>query len=93
VSILGVPLRYGADMVAWAWPSGYAHGWALNPELLSWRYQIRDFGDITAARPENLPNPEDNLKYLHEISATCQHVCDQVKGVLDAGELPVVPRW
>jgi arginase len=90
VSILGVPLRYGADMVGVELGPAVMRMAGLESRIAQLGYQIRDLGDVVAPRPEKPAEPHDKLKYLREIRATCQQVCDQVKGVLDAGELPVV---
>jgi len=90
VSILGVPLRYGADMVGVELGPAVMRMAGLESRIAQLGYQIRDMGDIGAGRPEQPAAPSDKLKYLREISATCRQLCEQVKTVLDAGELPIV---
>jgi arginase len=90
VSILGVPLRYGADMVGVELGPAVMRMAGLESRIAQLGYQIRDLGDIGAGRPEKPAAQDDKLKYLHEISTTCRHLCEQVKSVLDVGELPIV---
>ena len=90
VSILGVPLRYGADMVGVELGPAVMRMAGLESRITRLGYQVRDLGDIGAGRPEQPAAPDDKLKYLREISTTCRQVCEQVKSVLDTGELPIV---
>ena len=90
VSILGVPLRYGADMVGVELGPAVMRMAGLESRIAQLGYDVRDLGDIGAGRPEQPADPHDKLKYLREISNTCQQLCTQVKSVLDAGELPIV---
>lgn len=90
VSILGVPLRYGADMVGVELGPAVMRMAGLEARIAQLGYDVQDLGDIGAGRPERAAEASDNLKYLSEISKTCQQLSDKVKSVLDSGELPVV---
>jgi arginase len=90
VGIVGVPLRYGADMVGVELGPAVMRMAGLEARIAQLGYEVRDLGDVGSGRPERPADPADKLKYLHEISRTCEHLCTQVKSVLDAGELPIV---
>ncbi len=90
VSILGVPLRYGADMVGVELGPAAMRMAGLEGRIAQLGYEVQDSGDIGAGRPHRPADPDDKLKYLSEISSTCQQVCAKVKSVLDSGEVPVV---
>lgn len=90
VSILGVPLRYGADMVGVELGPAVMRTAGLESRVAQLGYEIRDRGDVVAGRPKQPATPEDKLKYLSEISITCQQLCTAVKDSLDSGELPII---
>lgn len=90
VSILGVPLRYGADMVGVELGPAVMRMAGLESRIAQLGYEITDRGDIGAGRPEQPASPQDKLKYLREISSTCQQLCTEVKRSLDSGELPII---
>ena len=90
VSILGVPLRYGADMVGVELGPAAMRMAGLEGRIAQLGYEVQDSGDIGAGRPRRPADPDDKLKYLPEISTTCQQVCARVKSILDSGEVPVV---
>src|ERR1700736_6781315 len=82
VSILGVPLRYGADMVGVELGPAVMRMAGLESRIAQLGYEIRDRGDIGAPRPKQSASPQDRLKYLREISNTCQQLCTAVKSSL-----------
>ena len=90
LSILGVPLRYGADMVGVELGPAVMRMAGLESRIAQLGYEIRDRGDVGPGRLEKPANPHDKLKYLREISKTCQQLCTAVKKSLDAGELPII---
>jgi arginase len=90
IGILGVPLRYGADMVGVELGPAVMRMAGLEARVAQLGYEVQDLGDIGAGRPERPADADDKLKYLREISATCTQLATKVKGVLDAGELPII---
>lgn len=90
VSILGVPLRYGADMVGVELGPAVMRMAGLESRIAQLGYVIQDRGDVGPGRLEQPANPQDKLKYLREISSTCQQLCSKVKSCLDSGELPII---
>ena len=89
-TILGVPLRYGADMVGVELGPAVMRMAGLESRIAQLNYEVRDLGDIGPGRSTQLSDPHERLKHLREISNTCQQLCQQVKSILDAGELPIV---
>ena len=53
-------------------------------------YPVRDLGDLRLERPKSMPQAEEKLKYVREISNACQQLADEVKAILEAEELPLV---
>src|SRR5258705_6266238 len=92
VSILGVPLRYGADMVGVELGPAVMRMAGLESRIADLGYEVQDHGDIVPDRVERSPAEHDRLKYLHEISSTCQRLCRSVKISLDKRELPIILR-
>lgn len=90
VSIIGVPLRYGADMVGVELGPAVMRMAGLESRISQLGYETRDCGDVGTARLEQPASPQDKLKYLREISSTCQNLCTVVRSALDNGQLPIV---
>jgi len=61
----------------------------LEPRIAQLGYDVRDHGDVLPDRVEQPARPEDKLKYLREVSSTCERLCGAVKSSLDEGELPI----
>src|SRR5882672_3924140 len=90
VGILGVPLRYGADMVGVELGPAVMRMAGLEPRIASLGYRVRDRGDVGSERLPQPANQQDKLKYLREIASTCEQLCQAVKSSLDSGEFPVI---
>jgi arginase len=90
VSIFGVPLRYGADMVGVELGPAVMRMAGLESRIAQLGYEVRDHGDIGPGRLAPPAEQKDKLKYLREISRTCEQLCAAVKGSLANGELPII---
>jgi arginase len=90
VSILGVPLGYGASMAGVDMGPAALRVARLNQRITSLGYSVRDLGDLRLERPQVIPQPEDKLKYVREISAACQQLAREVEEIMTAGELPLI---
>jgi arginase len=90
VGIVGVPLGYGASMAGVDMGPHALRVARLKQRIKALGYSVRDLGDMRIADPEVPPLEEDNLKYLAEITSTCEELARQVEGVLEADELPLV---
>jgi arginase len=62
----------------------------LKQRIAALGYSVRDHGDMRLDRPETVPAEHVKLKYLPEISNACEQLGEQVEGILDSGELPLV---
>jgi arginase len=90
VSILGVPLGYGASMAGVDMGPAALRVARLNERIAQLGYQVTDKGDLHLERPRFPAQPSDKLKYLPEITAACEQLASEVQGILRAGELPIV---
>lgn len=90
VSILGVPLGYGASMAGVDMGPAALRVAGLNERIAELGYKVRDAGDLRLERPHNRPDPNDKLKYLKEISAACEQLAVDVHGIMTAGDLPII---
>jgi len=90
VSILGVPLGYGAGMAGVDMGPAALRVARLTDRIAQLGYQVEDRGDLHLERPRAPAQPSDKLKYLTEISKACEQVAAEVQSILQAGELPIV---
>jgi len=90
VSILGVPLGYGAGMAGVGMGPAALRVARLDERIAQLGYQVTDRGDLHLDRPRTRAQASDKLKYLPEISKACEQLATEVKVILEAGELPIV---
>lgn len=90
VSILGVPLGYGAGMAGVDMGPAALRVARLNERIAQLGYQVNDKGDLQLERPRAPALASDKLKYLPEISKACEKLAAEVQAILQAGELPLV---
>ncbi|MEP6919923.1 MAG: arginase [bacterium] len=90
VSILGVPLGYGASMAGVDMGPAALRVAGLIERIEELGYQVRDTGDLRLERPQTRPKPDEKLKYLKEITAACEHLAADVHKIMAAGELPII---
>ena len=90
VSILGVPLGYGASMAGVDMGPAALRVARLNQRISRLGYTVHDLGDMRLQRPESFPVESEKLKYLHEISRACEDLAHEVEAILEAGNLPLV---
>jgi arginase len=90
VSILGVPLCYGAEMVGVELGPAALRVAGLKRRIAKLGYQVRDRGDIELEESQSSPETHDKLRHLVEISAACQQVFTEVEAILGAEELPII---
>ncbi len=90
VGILGVPLAYGASMAGVDIGPAALRVARLNRRIAQLGYEVRDLGDLRLERPQSLPEPNDKLKYLHEVRVACEQLAIDVREIMTAGELPLV---
>jgi arginase len=90
VSILGVPLGYGASMAGVDMGPAALRVARLNQRIANLGYSVRDLGDLRLERPQVIPQVDDKLKYVQQISAACEQLSREVEEIMTAAELPLV---
>ena len=90
VSILGVPLGYGAGMAGVDMGPAALRVARLHERIAQLGYQVTDKGDLDVVRPRAPAQSNDKLKYLPEISVACERLAAEVHAILQAGELPII---
>ncbi|HEV2914012.1 MAG TPA: arginase [Pyrinomonadaceae bacterium] len=91
VSILGVPLGFGASIAGVDIGPAAMRVARLNHRIAQLGYEVRDLGDMRVARPQGMADPNEKLKYLSEITLACEELATEVRNILmSAGELPVI---
>jgi arginase len=90
ISILGVPLGYGASMAGVDMGPAALRVARLNQRIKRLGHSVRDLGDMRLERPQVVPEDDDKLKYVREISAACEQLAQDVEAILEAGEFPIV---
>ncbi|HKG46869.1 MAG TPA: arginase [Pyrinomonadaceae bacterium] len=90
VSILGVPLGYGASMAGVDIGPAALRVARLNQRIARLGYSVHDLGDVRLERPRSLPEVDENLKYVREISSTCEQLATDVEEILKGGQLPLI---
>ena len=90
VSILGVPLSYGASMAGVDMGPAALRVAGLVEKISLLGYRVTDKGDLRVERPRKPADPSDALKYLPEITNACEQLASEVHSILKAGELPIV---
>ena len=90
VSILGVPLGYGASMAGVDIGPAALRVARLNQRIARLGYSVHDLGDMRLERPQSVPEADEKLKYVREISNACEQLAVEVEGILKADQLPLV---
>lgn len=90
VSILGVPLCYGADMAGVELGPAVLRVAGINQRIARLGYGVRDLGDLGLGHAQAPGEPHDRLKHLREIASACERLAIEVNKVLAAGEFPIV---
>jgi arginase len=90
VSMLGVPLGYGASMAGVDMGPAALRVARLNQRIARLGYSVRDLGDMRLERPQVFPEENEKLKYVREISNACNQLAVDVEAILEAGEFPLI---
>lgn len=90
VSILGVPLGYGASMAGVDIGPAALRVARLHQRITGLGYSVRDLGDMRLESPQTKPEPDAKLRFGREISKACEQVAVEVEAILAGGELPLV---
>src|SRR4026209_1394318 len=90
VSILGVPLGYGASMAGVDIGPAALRVARLNQRIARLGYLVDDRGDMRLERPRTFPDEGEKLKYVREISNRCEALATEGEAILAAGHLPLI---
>ena len=90
ISILGVPLGYGASMAGVDIGPAALRVARLNQRIARLGYSVDDRGDMRLERPRTYPEEGEKLKYVREISNACEQLAAEVEAILNADQLPLV---
>ena len=90
VSILGVPLGFGAGMAGVDIGPAAMRVARISQRVAQLGYEVRDLGDMRVERPLTPAEPAEKLKYLREISHACEELAIGVHKILEDGELPII---
>jgi arginase len=90
LSLLGVPLGYGASMAGVDMGPAALRVARLTQRISRLGYTVHDLGDMRLERPQSFPEVDDKLKYVREISNACEQLATELKTILAGGELPLI---
>jgi arginase len=90
LSILGVPLGYGASMAGVDMGPAALRVARINQRIARLGYSVHDLGDMRLERPQTFPGADEKLKFVREISNACEQLAHEVEEILKAGQLPLI---
>ena len=90
VSILGVPLGYGASMAGVDIGPAALRVARLNQRIARLGYSVDDRGDLRLQRPQSFPEEGEKLKYVREITDACEQLAREVEDILMSESFPLV---
>jgi arginase len=90
ISIIGVPLQYGADCIGVDMGVSAIRGSNVHFKLESLGYKIQDIGDIHVNRSIEACQPGEKLKHLEEIIDVNTELCELVSNEMGKGQFPLV---
>ena len=90
LSLLGVPLGYGASMAGVDIGPAALRVARITQRIARLGYSVHDLGDMRLERPQTLPEVDEKLKYVREISNACEQLAVDVEEILKAGQLPLI---
>ena len=90
LSMLGVPLGYGASMAGVDIGPAALRVARITQRIARLGYSVHDLGDMRLERPPTMPEANEKLKYVREISNACEQLAVEVEEILKAGQLPLI---
>ncbi|TVY11681.1 arginase [Paenibacillus cremeus] len=91
VSIIGVPLKYGADRMGVEMGPDAIRSSHVHQRLEALGYQTQDIGDIPVSlQKTDTCQAGEKLKYLQEISSVNKQLCHLVADAMGQGQFPLV---
>src|SRR5438045_8227022 len=90
VSIVGAPCGFGASIAGVDLGPAAMRVARLRQRIAQLGYEVRDLGDLRLECATDTPAPGERLRFLREIKAACVQLAEDVRKILESGELPVV---
>jgi arginase len=90
VSVLGVPLGYGASMAGVDMGPAALRVARLHQRISRLGYSVQDLGDMRLERPQSHPQEGEKLKYVREIGSACEYLAREVEAILEANQMPLI---
>ncbi|QHW34621.1 arginase [Paenibacillus rhizovicinus] len=90
ITIIGVPLHYGANRKGVDLGPDAIRGANLHDRLEALGYSIEDAGDLQVNRLLQPAAQDEKLKYMNEIARVDQALCDTVSEEMGKGRFPLV---
>ena len=90
VSVLGVPLGYGASMAGVDIGPAALRVARLNQRIERLGYSVDDRGDLRLQRPRTFPEESEKLKYVREITDACEQLAHEVEDILNSENFPII---
>ena len=90
ISILGVPLGYGASMAGVDIGPAALRVARITQRISRLGYTVHDLGDLRLERPQTVPEVDDKLKYVREISNACEQLATYVETILEGDQFPII---
>src|ERR671927_2031438 len=90
LSMLGVPLGYGASMAGVDIGPAALRVARITQRIARLGYSVQDLGDMRLERPQTFPPVDEKLKYVREISNACEELAREVEAILTRGHLPLI---
>jgi len=90
VSILGVPIGFGASLAGVDLGPAAMRVAGLAQRIAAIGYDVNDLGDLHSQRSTSLPGFDEKLKHLTEIYGACRQLATSVYEVFQANEFPII---
>jgi arginase len=90
VSVLGVPLGFGAGKAGVDLAPSAMRAIQLMHRIEVLGYRVEDLGDIPILKPKHTALSDENPKYVHEMLAASEQLAERVYRILEKGAFPVV---
>ena len=88
--IIGAPCGFGAGIAGVDLGPAAMRVARLRQRIAGLGYEVRDKGDLRMDCPAEPPPAGTKLRYLDAIKDACESLAREVRGALEAGELPIV---
>ncbi len=88
--IIGAPCGFGASIAGVDLGPAAMRVARLRQRVEGLGYEVRDRGDLRMECPAEPPPAGEKLRFLAEIKSACEQLATEVRGALEAGELPIV---